>query len=76
MDAKLARAIPLQRLGRAEEIAQGVLWLASDESSFMTAAELRLDGGISAAVSGLRVPRHRMGVGGEGGVKAGERSVP
>ena len=49
VDAKLARAIPLQRLGRPEEIAEGVLWLASDESSFMTAAELRLDGGISAA---------------------------
>lgn len=49
VDARLARAIPMQRLGRPEEIAQGVLWLASDESSFMTAAELRLDGGISAA---------------------------
>ena len=49
VDAKLARAIPLQRLGRPAEIAEGVLWLASDESSFMTAAELRLDGGISAA---------------------------
>ncbi|MBE7217446.1 MAG: glucose 1-dehydrogenase [Caulobacteraceae bacterium] len=49
VDAKLARAIPLQRLGRPQEIAEGVLWLASDESSFMTAAELRLDGGISAA---------------------------
>ena len=49
VDQKLARAIPLQRLGRAREIADGVLWLASDESSFMTAAELRLDGGISAA---------------------------
>ncbi len=49
VDHKLARAIPLQRLGRPQEIAEGVLWLASDESSFMTAAELRLDGGISAA---------------------------
>ena len=49
VDQKLARAIPLGRLGRPQEIAEGVLWLASDESSFMTAAELRLDGGISAA---------------------------
>ena len=45
---KLARQIPLGRVGRPEEIANGVLFLASDESSFMTAAELKLDGGISA----------------------------
>jgi NAD(P)-dependent dehydrogenase (short-subunit alcohol dehydrogenase family) len=45
---KLARQIPLGRIGRPEEIAAGVLYLASDESSFMTAAELKLDGGISA----------------------------
>jgi NAD(P)-dependent dehydrogenase (short-subunit alcohol dehydrogenase family) len=31
-----------------QEIADGVLYLASDESSFMTGAELKLDGGISA----------------------------
>ena len=47
-DAGLAKAMPLQRLGRPEEIADGVLFLASEESSFMTGAELRLDGGISA----------------------------
>ncbi|MEL7679821.1 SDR family oxidoreductase [Citromicrobium bathyomarinum] len=45
---KLARQIPLGRVGKPQEIANGVLYLASDESSFMTAAELRLDGGISA----------------------------
>jgi NAD(P)-dependent dehydrogenase (short-subunit alcohol dehydrogenase family) len=45
---KLARQIPLRRVGRPEEIALGVLYLASDESSFMTGAELKLDGGISA----------------------------
>ncbi len=45
---KLARQIPLGRVGKPQEIADGVLFLASDESSFMTAAELRLDGGISA----------------------------
>lgn len=45
---KLARQIPLGRIGAPEEIANGVLYLASDESSFMTGAELKLDGGISA----------------------------
>lgn len=45
---KLARQIPLGRVGEPEEIALGVLYLASDESRFMTGAELKLDGGISA----------------------------
>lgn len=45
---KLARQIPLRRIGQPEEVAAGVLYLASDESRFMTGAELKLDGGISA----------------------------
>ena len=45
---KLARQIPLGRVGEPDDIANGVLYLASDESKFMTAAELKLDGGISA----------------------------
>ncbi len=46
--AKLGRQIPLGRIGEPEEVAYGVLYLASDESSFMTGAELVLDGGLSA----------------------------
>ncbi len=46
--AKLGRQIPLGRIGEPEEIAYGVLSLACDESSFMTGAELVLDGGLSA----------------------------
>jgi NAD(P)-dependent dehydrogenase (short-subunit alcohol dehydrogenase family) len=39
----------LKREGKPEEIAYGVLFLASDEASFMTGAELVIDGGYSAA---------------------------
>ena len=39
---------PLGRLGTPEDIAWGILYLASDESSFMTGAELVIDGGMIA----------------------------
>ena len=45
---KLARQIPLKFVGEPNDIANAVLYLASDESRFMTGAELKLDGGISA----------------------------
>lgn len=41
--------IPMGRFGEAEEIAKAALFLASDDSSFMTGAELLIDGGITAA---------------------------
>src|SRR5262250_1231654 len=41
-------AIPLGRLGTTEDIAYGALYLASDESSFVTGAELVIDGGFIA----------------------------
>lgn len=47
-EAKLARQVPLGRIGEPDDIANAVLYLASDESRFMTGAELKLDGGISA----------------------------
>ena len=44
----MARAIPMGRLGRAGEIAEAVVWLCSDASSFMTGHPLVLDGGLVA----------------------------
>ena len=41
--------IPMGRFGEAREIAQAAVFLASDESSFVTGADFRVDGGITAA---------------------------
>lgn len=40
--------IPLDRLGQPEEVASGILFLASGEASYVTGAELLIDGGLSA----------------------------
>ena len=42
------RRVPLGRVGTTEDIAYGVLYLASDESSFVTGSELVIDGGSTA----------------------------
>ena len=51
-EAKMARRmvhIPMGRFGEAKEIAKAALWLASDESSWVTGTEFVVDGGITAA---------------------------
>lgn len=48
MLAKLSRQIPMGRVGQPVEVAQAVLFLASDEASFITGSEIKVDGGISA----------------------------
>lgn len=45
---RLIQATPLQRLGKPSDIANAALFLASDESSYITGSELTIDGGFSA----------------------------
>ena len=47
LDAMTADAVPLGVKGLPEDIANGILWLASAESRYVTGAELVIDGGFS-----------------------------
>jgi NAD(P)-dependent dehydrogenase (short-subunit alcohol dehydrogenase family) len=47
LDAMSEMAVPLGVKGVPEDIANGILWLASDESRYVTGAELVIDGGLS-----------------------------
>jgi NAD(P)-dependent dehydrogenase (short-subunit alcohol dehydrogenase family) len=46
--AALANRHPLGRIGRPEEVARAVVWLCSDDASFVTATDLEVDGGLGA----------------------------
>jgi NAD(P)-dependent dehydrogenase (short-subunit alcohol dehydrogenase family) len=48
MMGKLKKQVPMGRLGNPVDVANAIVYLASEESAFMTGAELKLDGGISA----------------------------
>ncbi|MBL8559751.1 MAG: SDR family oxidoreductase [Hyphomonadaceae bacterium] len=45
---KLSRQVPMGRIGEPDDVAWMVLYLASDEAKFVTGAEFKVDGGISA----------------------------
>ena len=47
MDEKLKRFIPMGRFGEADEIAEAICWLASENSKFITGQTITLDGGTS-----------------------------
>jgi NAD(P)-dependent dehydrogenase (short-subunit alcohol dehydrogenase family) len=44
--AAMTRSIPMGRHGRAEEIADAVLWLCSDTASYVTGQSISVDGGF------------------------------
>lgn len=46
--AQMAAAHPIGRIGRAEEVANAVIWLCSDKASFVTGHSLMVDGGYTA----------------------------
>ena len=48
----IAGSIPLGRIGTPEEVAKCALFLASDEASYVTGANLMVDGGWSAVLPG------------------------
>ena len=49
---RIAAHIPLKRIGAPDEVAKSALFLASDEASCVTGANLMVDGGWSAVLPG------------------------
>ncbi|MEM9546710.1 MAG: SDR family NAD(P)-dependent oxidoreductase [Bacteroidota bacterium] len=47
IDKKLLRFVPMGRFAEADEIAEAVIWLASDKSKFVTGQTITIDGGLS-----------------------------
>lgn len=48
LEQKLVKTIPMGRYGQPSDVAQGILWLCSDENNFLTGHALPIDGGSAA----------------------------
>jgi NAD(P)-dependent dehydrogenase (short-subunit alcohol dehydrogenase family) len=57
LEARMSRAVPTGRISEANEIAQAVLFLASDAATNVSAAEIVVDGGLTGAPSGAPIYR-------------------
>ena len=57
LEARVSRAIPFGRFAEADELAQSALFLASDESRYITGTEIVVDGGLTGSPSGAPIYR-------------------
>jgi 3(or 17)beta-hydroxysteroid dehydrogenase len=55
---EMSANIPLKRMGTAEDVANAVVFFASEESSFITGAELQIDGGLMAGSASAPKDKH------------------
>jgi NAD(P)-dependent dehydrogenase (short-subunit alcohol dehydrogenase family) len=57
LETRIARGVPLGRLGEADEVAKAVLYLASNDASNVTGTEIVVDGGATGAPHGAPIFR-------------------